>query len=317
MADTPSPGSGFRLALRLRRLVGAVWLVSMAVFLPAQLVVNLAAGATRANLPDRPLPAGDSTLILVELIRPVTGPLVLALVSGCVALLAWSVLWHGGTVRWWFGAGAARVRLTEILGHGVVWWWRYARLVLVTVTITAAMLAAIWLALKPLIHIAETTGGGGRSGVLLAAGVVVTAMVVFVCWLATLRGAWLLGESGRRSAVVAWLRGFGATLRHPIRSVFTLVLWAVPGFALFVLPVFVEGPVAGLVFLAAWLGSAFSWVALYLSFAPQEPSEEWYRKMQERAAARAAKPPEPSKGYATQRFPTQSPEISDQSSVIK
>ena len=311
MADTPSPGSGLRLALRLRKLVGAVWLVSMAAFLPAQLVVNLAVGATRANLPDRPLPTGDSTLILVELIRPVVGPLVLALVSGGFALLAWSVLWHGGVVRWWFGAGAARVRLTEILGHGVVWWWRYARLVLVTVTVTAAMLAAIWVPLGPLIHTAETIGAGGRSGVLLAAGLVLTAVVLIVCWLATLRGAWLLGESGRRSAVVAWLRGFGAGLRQPIRSVFTLVLWAVPGFALLVLPVLVEGPAAGLVLLLAWLGSAFCWVALYLSFAPREPSEEWYRKMQKRAAARAAQMPEPSEEYATQRFPTQSPEASD------
>jgi len=306
VADTPSPGSGLRLALRLRKLVGAVWLVSMAAFLPAQLVVNLAVGATRANLPDRPLPAGDSTLILVELIRPVAGPLTLALVSGGLALLAWSVLWHGGTVRWWFGAGAARVRLTEILGHGVVWWWRYARLVLVTVTVTAAMLAAIWLALRPLIRTAETTGGGGRSGVLLATGIVLTAVVVIVCWLATLRGAWLLGESGRRSAVVAWLRGLGASLRHPIRSLFTLVLWAVPGFALLVLPVLVEGPTARLVLLLAWFGSAFSWVALYLSFAPQEPSEEWYRKMQTRAAARAAEPGGSPDEYATQRFPTQS-----------
>ena len=60
MAVTPSPISGLRLALRLRRLVGAVWLVSMAVFLPAHLVAELAAGATRAGLPDRPLPPGDS-----------------------------------------------------------------------------------------------------------------------------------------------------------------------------------------------------------------------------------------------------------------
>ncbi len=63
MAVTPSPISGLRLALRLRRLVGAVWLVSMAVFLPAHLVAELAAGATRAGLPDRPLPAGENTLI--------------------------------------------------------------------------------------------------------------------------------------------------------------------------------------------------------------------------------------------------------------
>ena len=295
MADTPSPGSGFRLALRLRRLVGAVWLVSMAVFLPAQLVVNLAAGSTRANLPDRPLPAGDSTLILVELIRPVTGPLVLALISGGLALLAWSVLWHGGTVRWWFGAGAARVRLTEILGHGVVWWWRYARVVLVAVTATVAMLAAIWVPLKPLIRSAETAAGGGRSGVLLATGIVLTAVVLIVCWLATLRGAWMLGESGRRSATVAWLRGFGATLRQPFRSLWTLALWAVPGSALLVLPVLIEGPAAGLVLLLAWLGSAFCWVALFLSFAPP------------RLPAKQTVSPLDPPTYVTSRFPTQPP----------
>ena len=138
-----------------------------------------------------------------------------------------------------------------------------------------------------------------------------TAVVLLGCWLATLRGAWLLGESGRRSAVVAWLRGFGATLRQPIRSLLTLVLWAVPGFALLALPVLVEGPAAGLVLLLAWLGSAFCWVALYLSFAPQEPSEEWYRRMQERAAARAAagaaKSGEASDLYRTTRIPTQPP----------
>ena len=305
LIETPSPVSGFRLALRLRRLVGAVWLVSMAVFLPAQLVVNLAAGATRADLPNRSLPPGDSILVLVELIRPVAGPLALALISGGLALLAWSVLWHGGIVRWWFGAGATRVRLSEILGHGVVWWWRYARLVVVAVTVTAATLAAIWVSLEPIIRTAETTGAGGRSSVLLAVGLVLTAVVLIVCWLSTLRGAWLLGESGRRSAVVAWLRGLGASLRQPIRSLFTLVLWAVPGFALLALPVLVEGPTAELALLLAWLGSTFCWVALYLSFAPRELSEEWYRRMQERATARPAQLPEPSDGYVTQRFPTQ------------
>ena len=41
MADTPSPGSGLRLALRLRKLVGGgVAGVSMAVFLPAHLVMS-------------------------------------------------------------------------------------------------------------------------------------------------------------------------------------------------------------------------------------------------------------------------------------
>jgi len=294
VAGKPSPGAGFRLALRLRRLVATVWLVSMAVFLPAQLVVELAVGATRANLPDRPLPPGDRMLILVELIRPVAGPLALALVSGALALLAWSVLWHGGTVRWWQGAGATRVRLAEILGHGVVWWWRYARLALVAVTVTVAMLATIWLPFRSLIRSAETAAGGGRSGVLLVTGLVLSAVVLIVCWLATLRGAWLLGESGRRSAVVAWLRGFGVTIRQPISSFFTLVLWAAPGFALLALPVLVEGRAAGLVLLLAWLGSAFCWVALYLSFAPKEPFVK--------PTVSPLEPPT----YVTSHFPTQS-----------
>ena len=294
MADTPSPGSGLRLALRLRKLVAAVWLMSMAVFVPAQLVMNRAVGATRANLPDSPLPPGDSMLILVEVIRPVAGLLALALGSGVLALLAWSVLWHGGVVRWWKGAGAASVQLAEILGHGIVWWWRYARLVVVAVAVTAAMLAAIWVPLKPLIRSAETAAGGGRAGVLLATGLVLTVVVMSICWLATLRGAWLLGESGRRSAVVAWLRGLGSTLRQPIRSLWTLILWSLPGFALLALPLLVEGLAAWLVLLPAWLGSAYCWVALYLSFAPKEPR-----------AKPTISPLEPPT-FANKRFPTQS-----------
>ncbi len=294
MAETPSPGAGLHLALRLRRLVGAVWLVSMAVFLPAHLVAELAAGASRAGLPDQPLPTGDSILILVELFRPVAGPFALALVSGGLALLAWLVLWHGGVVRWWQGAGTAQVQLVEILGHGIIWWWRCARLAVVAVTVTAASLAAIWVPLRPLIRTAGTTGDGGRSGVLLAAGLVLTVIVLVGCWLATLRGAWLLGEPGRRSAMVAWLRGFVATLRQPIRSLFTLALWAVPGFALLVLPVLIEGPAAWLVLLPAWLGSAFCWVALFLSFAPP--------RLPVKKTASPLDPPT----FVSSRFPTQS-----------
>jgi hypothetical protein len=294
VAVAPSPISGLRLAFRLRRLVGAVWLVSMAVFLPAHLVAELAAGATRAGLPDRPLPAGDSLMMLVELFRPVAGPFALALVFGGLAFIAWSVLWYGGVVRWWQGAGTAQVQLAEILGHGVVWWWRFARLAVVAITVTTALLAAIWVPLKPLIRTAGTTGDGGRLGVLLAAGLVLTAIVLIGCWLATLRGAWLLGEYGRRSAVVAWLRGFGATLRQPIRSVWTLVLWSVPGFVLLVLPVLLEGPAAWLALLPVWLGSAFCWVALFLSFAPP--------RLPAKQTASPLDPPT----FVTKRFPTQS-----------
>jgi len=218
------------------------------------------------------------------------GPFALALIFGGLAFLAWSVLWHGGVVRWWFGTGngAAQVPLAEILGHGFAWWWRFVRLAVVAVTVTASMLAAIWIPLKPLIRSAGTTGDGGRSGVLLVAGLVLTATVLVGCWLATLHGAWLLGESGRRSAAVAWLRGVGATLRQPIRSLWTLALWAVPGFALLVLPVLLEGPAAWLALLPAWLGSAFCWVALYLSFVPKKLPR-----------ARSVSPLEPPSAYMT------------------
>ena len=274
----------------------------MAVFLPAHLVAELAAGTTRAGLPDRPLPPGDSLLMLVELFRPVAGPFALALVFGGLAFLAWSVLWHGGVARWWLslGNGTLPVPLAEILGHGIVWWWRYVRLAVVAVTVTAAILAAIWIPLRPLIRSAGTIGAGGRSGLLLAAGLVLTAVVLIICWLATLRGAWLLGESGRRSAVVAWMRGLGATLRQPIRSLWTLALWGLPGFALLVLPVLAEGLAAWLVLLPAWLSSAFCWVALYLSFAPKEPFVK--------PTVSPLEPPT----YVTTRFPAQAPEVDHQ-----
>ena len=125
-------------------------------------------------------------------------------------------------------------------------------------------------------------------------GIGLTAAVLIMCWLATLRGAWLIGESGRRSAVVAWLRGFGATLRQPIRSLCTLALWAVPGFVLLVLPVLLESSAAWLALLPAWLASAFCWVALYLSFVPKKLP-----------AKRTASPLDPPT-FANKRFPTQS-----------
>ena len=42
----------------------------------------------------------------------------------------------------------------------------------------------------------------------------------------------------------------------------------------------------------AVLGASWCWVALFLSYAPQEPPDEWVQKMQARAAARAARPRE-------------------------
>ena len=63
MVEHPSSVGGFRLALRLHKLVLAAWLVSIAVFLPAQMMVDFVAGPVRANLPAGGPAPGDGLLI--------------------------------------------------------------------------------------------------------------------------------------------------------------------------------------------------------------------------------------------------------------
>jgi hypothetical protein len=286
MVQHPSSLSGHHFALRLRKLVGAVWLVSLGVFLPADLVIQQAAGPIRANLPDRVLPAGEEMLLLAEQIRPVAGPLVLALLSGWMAFLAWSVLWRGGVVRWSLGAGASRVRLAEILGHGVVWWWRYARLALTEAVATVTALIVVWI---PMLAIASATTALDSirgAGVVFATGMGLSLLVIIICRVGALRAAWLLGEPGRRSAVAAFSHGVAIALRRPLRSAIPLVVWAVPGIGFLVLPLVVEGPLATLLMLLAWLASAFCWVALYLSYAPPEAVGDWRRRIEEQAVQR-------------------------------
>jgi len=283
MSKRPSPAAGLRHAAHFRKLVFAVWLASVVVFLPVQVVVQYATGTARANLPDGPLPPGDELLILFELLGPVIVPLVLALIGGAVTLFAWSVLWHAGTVRWylWTG-GSAPVRLAEVVGHGVVWWWRYLRLALTAAAMLALALVTVWLPLDLLMPRVETVGSAGRVVALLWVGVGASLLAVAVCWLATLRGAWLLGEAGRRSAIVAWLRGLVGTARSPVRSGFTLALWAVPALlfqtlplsAGLVLPPLPGGGAGRLVAVLATFLAAFCWVGLLLSFAPKDISEK-------------------------------------------
>lgn len=305
--EKPSAVTGFRLALRLRKLVAAVWVAALAVFVPAYLVVQFAVGPVRSHLPEHPLPEGEIFLILIEVLRPVAIPIALALLSGFFALVAWSILWHGGVVRWWLSAGAARVRLAEILGHGIVWWWRYARLACVGALFFAAAMASLWLPARVVLRGVDS---GTHAGLLLLSALTASLLLTIVVWVATLRGGWLLGESGRRSSLVAWLRGLGATLRQPFSSSIPLLVWAVPAVVLLVIPLYMEPPWAVPVLVIASVSAAFCWVALYLSFAPHEPADEWYQKMQARAASRVAAPAEKPDPYKTGRIPTK-PEASN------
>jgi hypothetical protein len=302
VAGTPALAAGVRLAVRLYKLVFAVWLLSIAIFVPAQTVVELAAGPARAKLPATALAPDENLVVTIDILQPIAIPLAVAVVFGVVVLLGWWVLWHAGTVRWWMGAPAARVRLVEIMSHGLVLWWRYARLAL----IAAAALAGV-LVLEVVSTRAVLGGEGPLVYPVLVLGVVLTLAAAVVIWLATLHGAWLLGESGRRSALVAWARGLAATVRRPLRSLTVLMVWAIPGLALLVLPLVLDARAAAFAAPVAWLCSVFCWVALHLSFAPQEPPDEWVRKMQARAAARAAKPREESDHYKTSRIPIQPP----------
>ena len=257
-------------------MVLAVWLVSVAVFLPARAVVWTAVAETFAALPSGDLPNGELSLITVELLRPVWAPLTVAALSGWLALWAWTVLWHAGVVRWLLLSGRTEVRLAEILGHGLIGWWRWARLGLTSLAVLLLTHSALWLAIRMAKKHAHDSANNGQLGIWLLAVLVVSFVVVVLCWLATLRGSWLLGSGDRRSAALAWLAGLWGSLRQPVRSLVTLALWAGPTLMVTVAPILIcrsfevlQAPLPSKVIdAAAGLFAAFCLVGLFLSFAP-------------------------------------------------
>lgn len=276
MTPRPSWSFGFRSAVELWRVVAAVFFVSVVVFLPAHFVLRSATAEVLANLPDSDLPKGEILLILIELVVPVWPALLAAAVSGWVALWLWTVLWHAGVVRWLVFSGRRGVRLAEILSRGLLHWWRWARLGLTSVVAIGLGHAGIAAAFGFLKDRAEDTTADLMLGLWLMAAVALAAGVVVVCWLAGLRGAWLLGESGRRSAVLAWADGLVGTAKQPVSSVVTLLLWVLPASASAVLPLVagwwieaLRAPIAGAALGGcAGLVTAFCLVGLFLSFAP-------------------------------------------------
>jgi hypothetical protein len=287
MAVRPSVVAGFRLAVRLHRLVAAVWLAWLAIFIPAMVVVQVAAGPYRFNRPAGGLDAGEDLLVFFEIMRPVALPLAVALGFSCCLLVAWCVLWHAGVSRWWLNPNTEEARLAQILGHGLPVWLRFTRLTLFALALQVIGTISPWLPLHADVEQRFLLP-------LLIFGAVATGVATILIWLAAFRGGWLLGEPGRRSALVAWVRGLGTGVRQPLRSLLPMLVWAVPGLALLGLPLLYGGPAAGLFLPAAWLLAAFCMVALYMSFAPPKPQPE-----------REVSPLEPPTApYVTTRFPT-------------
>lgn len=276
MSDSPSPSYGLSHVGKMWRVVVAVWLVTVAVFIPARVVVWTAVVESFATLPGSDLPDGELALITVELLRPVLAPLAAALISGWLALWVWTVLWHAGVVRWFVLSGRSGVRLTEILGRGLLDGWRWVRLGLTSLVVLVLTHAGLGMALNTAKDHARASNNDEWLGSVLAAAVVVSAVVVVFAWLATLRGSWLLGVGDRRSAVLAWFAGLWGTVRRPVRSLATLVVWAVPGIAAIAGPILLgwnfevlRSPVPSMVIdAAAGLLAALCWVGLFLSFAP-------------------------------------------------
>jgi hypothetical protein len=125
---------------------------------------------------------------------------------------------------------------------------------------------------------------------ICGAGFAVAGTVVV--WVSIFRGGWRLGEVGRRSALAAWIRGLGAAVRQPVRSLLPVLVWALPGLALLMLPLLYDGPMATLFLFVAWLLAAFCVVALFMSYAPPKPEPK-----------RPVSPLEPPGPYITTRFP--------------
>ena len=286
MAGTPSVVTGFRLAARLHRVVATVWLAWVVIFAPSLLIVQATIGPDRANRPAGGFGASEDLLVFFEIMRPVAIPLSVALGFGCLLLIAWCVLWHAGTARWWLNPDTDEARLAQILGHGLPVWWRFARLALLALVLQGIVMVFPWL---PLLADVEQ-----RFVLpLLVLGSVLVVAATILVWVAAFRGGWLLGEPDRRSALAAWVRGLWAVLRQPLRSLLPLLIWALPGLVLLVLPLLYDGPAAVVFLLIAWLVSAFCMVALYMSYAPPKPTPK-----------PTVSPLEPPGPFTTTRFPT-------------
>ena len=273
----PSIVWGVRTAARMWALVLVVWLVGMAFFVPASMVLRRAAVDALGHVPEGfELPVGDGAILMMGLVRDVADTLLVGLVLAVVLSWVWTVLWHAGVARVSVWAPESSSEVSRLLGLGLGAWWRYCRLSLAALVALLALLTVIWFPLVLGIKAAYGAMAEDRMVMLIGVGIVLSPMAKSLVWGATLRGAWELARPDARSPVMAWLRGLIGVFRQPFSTFGTLLVLGI-GQAAFavvplVAPVFVpalRGTPVGLVVAAgATLAASFLLVALFAAFAP-------------------------------------------------
>jgi len=221
----PSLAVGVALAWRLRVLVGVLWVVHHLLVAPLWGVAVTTFGGSPALRLDPGAPESEWLVVALELARPVLWPLAAAAASTIVAWWVWTVLWRAGVVTWAVWGRAGRPRVSEILGHGLVRWWRFAGLHVVAVAVlTATLGGAGFLAVGRF----DSAVGGAGDGRLLGWAVVGAVLVVgsmVAVGAVVAAGCWRLGTPGVHSALRALWQGVVVVGRHPLRAAMVTVVW--------------------------------------------------------------------------------------------
>lgn len=273
----PSLLLGLATAARHWTLVLTVWLVSLAVFAPASMILGGAAGEALGRLPEAfEPPAGDVEILIKGAFAEVLAPVAVAVGCGVAVMWFFTVLWHAGLARFQVWDGGAPPITARVLGLGFGAWWKYCRLSLFSLAVLLSLLSAVWFPIGLWTKAAYAAMAEDRMVLLIGVGLILSPVMKFIVWAATLRGAWELARPTSDSAVLAWFRGLAGAFRQPVSTFGILLALGLGQAALAFLPVFLPmvvpilrgSTVGSVVSAASMLGASFLLVALFAAFAP-------------------------------------------------
>jgi hypothetical protein len=221
----PSVGAGLAMAWRLRGLVGVLWIVHHLLLAPLWGVAVTTFGGSSAARLAPGSPDGEFVVVVLELARPVVWPLALAAASAVAGGWVWAVLWRAGVVTWAVWGTSGRPRITEILGHGVVRWWRFARLHAVVTAALGAMVVGIAIVVGHRFEAAARVAADPRVVEWSAGAFIAWIVLSIVAGTVIAAGCWRLGTPGVHSALHAAAQGAVVIGRHPVRAPLVTAAW--------------------------------------------------------------------------------------------